>query len=127
MKKNMIGLISLAVIALAGVYAYSTFAVSDSNVDLFKQADKDGNGSLDKDEFTVWLNTTQKASNEAAKVKPKWQKDAVRICPNSGKVCDGQGSCGGQGGGCCKDKAAVPSTASETAPKTVEGTEMQSK
>ena len=111
-RRNVIVSISLVIIALAGSYACMAFVANDTGDDLFKQADRDGNGTLDKGEFTAYLNLSQRSTGPTKDARPAGKKDPVRICPHSGKVCDGQGGCckdkaGAGEGGCCKDKASA--------------------
>lgn len=78
----------------------------------FASADKDGNGSLSKEEFAKYFSTYGMQPKTAA-------QGTVKICPNTGAPCTGEGmcssgngeACGGGGcgsggeGGCCGNKS----------------------
>ena len=63
---------------------------------LYDFADKNGDGSISKEEFTAYLEARQAFSAKTVAIK-----NAVRICPETGLPC--AGDCEGGGAGCCSE------------------------
>ena len=71
--------------------------------ELYALADKNGDGSISKEEFAAYLEVRKSFAGQAS------SNSNVRICPESGLPCTG--SCGdscssGEGGGCCGHQSA---------------------
>ena len=121
MKSNLIVPALILFLAISGalliVHANNGNTLPTVEVNaLFEYADKNGDGTVSKDEFQTYLESRKISPAVLAQV----QSD-VRICPNSGQPCTGD--CSGEDGmmmsatdGCCSgmsgSTAAAPFAAS---------------
>ena len=91
---------SLLVYAVHPSRTYLPSVEVDSHFDL---ADKNKDGVVTKEEFQYYLELRQ-ATALAKNTDARSASNDIKICPNSGLPCSGDGMCSGDGGGCCKNE-----------------------